>query len=676
MEIVSTELLESPGTYQEYKSEDTSLVSSVPVTTPFGTTADYIEYFIYDSKDNIIARNYFDNQYTPTNPDPATGLYNTLNIDPEADVRANSITRGVVNIEYNFLRVLFNSTPTEQFWIKEISSDRTELRVTTLDQSNLELQQAYEDYNLQTTLRAYYSDYYLNFGDNKLVIAVNVLYALENDEATLLIKLYEPLPDEFDIKSKFWAVEKLGDSIAYRVSVEVTSDTVTQKNTLRGPNYNVDMIEKVGQATPLYNYTTLFTTPNTSPYQQVKSLLEEKGIDINVDYTKFSEFSHFSSVTERLYNFVYKLKLIESYQANLISLNSIANNNATIALGSKTVLQDKINNIIEKFDGYEYFLYYESGSDAWPKSTSTKPYTLFSTTSSQAINWLGSTETYPTVTGHSMLYSASVYDNGNKDLFLNTIPEYLREDSNNVPYETFMNMIGQHFDNIWIYVKDVSTRYDANNNLSKGISKDLVGDALKGLGMKLYTNSNISDNIYYSLLGLNPNGGTLPPTGSEQITYYVTSSAQTAAAYDITTENYKRLYHNLPYLLKTRGTERGLRALINCFGIPDTILRVNEFGGSDKSYATPDLVQSRHALSYYNSGSTNLTLPWVGLNYYNLSVANKGVVPSTVEFRFNTTGIPDTAHTSQSIFEVNYNNKTNFGVNLVYNSASAAPSIY
>jgi hypothetical protein len=57
---------------------------------------------------------------------------------------------------------------------------------------------------------------------------------------------------------------------------------------------------------------------------------------------------------------------------------------------------------------------------------------------------------------------------------------------------------------------------------------------------------------------------------------------------DVNKEVYKRLYHNLPYLAKTKGTIPGLRALINCFGIPDTILRISEFGGRDKDTSTYD----------------------------------------------------------------------------------------
>ncbi len=81
----------------------------------------------------------------------------------------------------------------------------------------------------------------------------------------------------------------------------------------------------------------------------------------------------------------------------------------------------------------------------------------------------------------------------------------------------------------------------------------------------------------------------LPPTGSEKINTYVTSSISGSGRpyilpYDQTQkEIYKRIYHNLPYLLKTRGTQRGIKALIACYGIPSSILTVNEFGGYNRN---------------------------------------------------------------------------------------------
>jgi hypothetical protein len=108
----------------------------------------------------------------------------------------------------------------------------------------------------------------------------------------------------------------------------------------------------------------------------------------------------------------------------------------------------------------------------------------------------------------------------------------------------------------------------------------MVSDALRGFGFNLYTNTNVSDNLYYTLFGINPDGSLLPPTGSEIITNYVTSSLTTLPAQTIQDELYKRLYHNLPYLLKTKGTERGIKALIATYGIPDSILTVREYGGN------------------------------------------------------------------------------------------------
>jgi hypothetical protein len=697
MEIVNIDFISNTSDYQQYSDKDVSLINTSTVSTPFGSPSDYVEYFINDLNGNLLSANYFEKNYTPINPDPVTGNYTALEIDPEADVKLNGYDRGSVEITYNFFRNIFRSDFTNRFWIKEISGDRTELRISRQDLSNQELQQTFQDFDNQAQLKAYYPDFYLNFGDNNVLIGVNVLFTIQDGEACLLLKLYEPLPDNISLKDTFWIVEQLSDSVKYQVTIDIPAEQIVQTDNLRGPNFNLGLAERVSQTTPLYNFNSLFVTSgsnsSSSLYQQIRSMMDEKGLDINVDYSDFSNFSHFSSVQERIYNFAYKLSLIEKFTADIANLTTNVIGSNAITSGSIYLLQQQINNIIEKFDGYEYYLYYENAPTAWPKSSDFPPYTLYPVTSTQALSWLGNADA-----GYGMLYSASVYDSNNKDLFLNTIPAYLREDTNNLPYETFLNMVGQHFDNIWIYYKDVSERFNAENRLTKGISKDLVGEALKSMGINLYTNTSISDNLYYSTLGIDPDGSLIAPTGSVSASYYIAYNPTGPYVYigytdpnyyvldydlkptipgnDITLEYYKRIYHNLPYLLKTRGTTRGLRALINCYGIPDTMLKITEFGGSDKLAATPDLVQDRYSLAYQNTGSMNLAMPWAGQDYYYQSAGSSSIVPDTIEFRFKTTGIPDSAHISQSIFEVNRGGtaKTLFGLQLTYNSASAVAS--
>jgi hypothetical protein len=94
---------------------------------------------------------------------------------------------------------------------------------------------------------------------------------------------------------------------------------------------------------------------------------------------------------------------------------------------------------------------------------------------------------------------------------------------------------------------------------------------------------------------------------------------------------YKRIYHNLPYLLKSKGTIPGLRALITSYGIPDTVLKINEFGGKDKV----DLNDWDHwgrefNYVWYTSGSSPLSTEWGVNSLWN----SPNDVPATLQFRF------------------------------------------
>lgn len=616
MEVVDVRYLGSDGQYQEYSPSDLALINRAIINTSFGGPDDYIEYFIKDEAGEVLSSNYFSTQYELGEIDPVTGVTTTIYVNPEEDAKSQGYNRGIVNVKYNFFRkyLLSSPLPEQNFWIAEISPSRTEIKVARQDLSNEQLFNAFAIFDATLASDAYYPDFYLNFGLDRLVIAVNALYLEEGTDSFILFKLYEPLPDEFDLKSTFWVTTDVADPAEYNVSINVEPEIAQDFRSIKGPNFKVAINDSVDQTTPYYNYASLFATSVTSSFQQLKSMMDEKGIVINVDYSNFENFVHFSSATERLYNFVYKVQLIESASAGLTQPNTTQ---------AKVLLQAQIDNTIAKFDGYEYYLYFESGSFTWPKQSSTQPYLLYSVTSSQVVNWLGSTNIVPSPGTASLFYSASTYDNSNSNLLQYTAPEYIRDDSQNAPYLVFLDMIGQHFDNIWIYLKDVTNRYSAENNPFVGISMDQVSEALKSFGVKLYTNTSVTDNLYYSLLGINQTGSSLPvtssqystvvyasssiyplagqpyltaslllpPFGEEKIERYVTtfitgspgytSSFQTLPATQITDEIYKRIYHNLPYLLKTRGTERGVKALIATFGIPNNILQVHEFGGYD-----------------------------------------------------------------------------------------------
>ena len=605
MEIVDVSYIRSEDQYQSYAPQDVALININTITGNYGSPGDYIEYFIKDLNGTVLNAEYYSRQYQLDDSvvDPITGTTTQLYLDPERDARTLGYDRGVFNVKYNFFNPQIASLPdpTTHFWIKEISTSGLEIKTARQGLSNSDLQSAFTVFNNTLAADPYYPTFYLNFGADIQLIGVNAVYVEEEGVGYVIFKLYEPLPAALTTKSTFWVVKPVADPAEFNVSINVLPEAVLDSTPIKGPNYKVAVNDKVGQTTSYYSYESLLLTSVTSSYQQLQSLMQEKGIQINVDYSNFENFIHFSSATERLYNFVYKVQLIESASAGLSQTNTST---------AKVLLQNQIDTTITNFDGYEYYLYFNSGSTSYPKQTSTQPYPLYSLTSSQAVNWLGSISTLPNgPTTMSMYWSSSYYDDNNKDLLLYATPAYITEDPANTPYLVFLNMIGQHFDNIWIYLKDVTNHYSAENNPFVGISMDQVADALRSFGVQLYTNTSITDNIYYSLLGLNQTGSSLPvtssaysvsnvasssiyplanqpwltaslslpPFGEEKINRYVisfvtgsnpSSSFATLPAAQIQGETYKRLYHNLAYLLKTRGTERGIRALITTFGIP------------------------------------------------------------------------------------------------------------
>jgi len=638
--------------FQDYSIEDTNLITNLEVSSVFDPQKDKIEFFIYDLNNNVIYQNVSNfNQYTVTNSD-------TIVLDPGLNVTSQGFTEGEYNVVYNFIENKLSSSPEQKYFISEISPDRTEIRLDTTQipndlvvSSSLELIS-----DIQNSTGSYY-DFYLDFSSNNLIIAVNALLDTSSiDNPTVLIKLYEPLPSEFDLKSECWSVIKVADSLAYNVNIDFIFELADINVRLKGPNFNLAISDQINNSTQYLNYSGLKQTTG-SLYQgtgslsyQLNNVLAQTGITVNIDYSDYSNFIHFSSAQTRLENFYYKLQLLEGYTYSA-SLSSNSSSGSYYVSSSNIVWQAKIDEIITGFDNYEYYLYYTSGSTSWPKTGPTPPYTNVSTTSVTGLNWLA-----------NQLLVAEEYDIENNNALTLAIPSYIRDDSQNEKFELFVEMVGQLFDDIFVYLQNITTKFDADNRLNYGVSKDLVADILRDMGITIYQNNFSSNDVYQALLGLTPSGSlyNLPyttvqypvPSGSflDYITNYVTASSTSSLipTDDINKERYKRIYHNLPLLLKKKGSVAGLRDLITTFGIPDTILRINEFGGKDKNPNTWDNWQDEYNYCFYTSGSAYIT------SSFDLNVDwNSGDgKPGAVEFRFKTDGLPQNTASiaSQSLF--------------------------
>jgi hypothetical protein len=642
--------------FQEYSSNDLNLIVSTEVETSFDPTTDYIEYYVYDLGGNIIVSNIFGF--------PGYKLIdNQVSIDPVADLAAYGYEQGSYNTLYNFLKRKLGSNPLSTYYIDEISSDRTEIRLNTTEIPNIDVVALTNDFiNEIQTSPVGYVDFYLDFGDNQLIIANNILLDNTNvDDPTILIKLYEPLPEQFTLKTQCWVVQQIANSLAYNISITPTFSDIGDNIYINRPNFNLSVSDTINNSTDYTNYTNLTSTTSSyaqgtgSLQYQLNNLLAQKGLSINIDYSDYSNFIHFSSAQTRLENFYYKLQLLEQYTYSA-SFSDSSSSGSYYVSSSNIVWQAKIDEIITTFDPYEYYLYYTSASTAWPKTGNTPPYTNFSTTSTSGSQWFVS---------QSLV--AEEYDLENNNALTLAIPSYILDNSDNYDFELFVEMIGQSFDSIFVYLQDVTNKYNADNRLNYGVSKDLVADILRDMGVKIYQNNFSSNDLYQALIGITPSGSlfNLPftttqfpvPTGSflDYITTYVTSSSTSSLAPtdDINKERYKRIYHNLPLLLKKKGSVAGLRDLITTFGITDTILRINEFGGKDKDINSFDNWQNQFNYAFYTSGSSYISSSFVLNSVWGATSNN----PQSVELRFKTDGLPQNTASvaSQSLWETDQN---------------------
>ena len=647
-------------------------LSSTLVERNFGRPEDYIEIHIYDLNNNLLDtvknfKGYKSEQNTG-------GLIQDLNLDPLGILNELGYTTGKYNLKVNIQkRKIFNVLGTP-FKIKEISSTRTELKLTTTTtNNNVNLGNNSRNFIQAVQNSTYFRDFILNFGKDRNIVAVNIELDTSNpNDNVLKIKLLEPLLENLERGDKLSIVENIVDPVilTYDLGLLPIIDTTVP---IKGPNFKIDTRLNSSVPTAFRSYDDILTTTTTSSYQKLISKLD--GYEIpEIDYgyvrsidtasldfetitpTHFENFVHFGSATELLKNFEYKLKLIEVYNKQINELTLINSTSLnSVVLESSSSISTKREKLIQGFSGYEQYLYFESGAYSWPKKDNhpqEEPYIQSSTTSTEALTWLGSSNSTNSYYG-GQLSSASIFDKQNPNRLMKLVPSFIGDREENKPFELFCDMIGEHFDPIWTHVKEITQTTDNSHKL--GVSKNLVYYMLQNLGIEAHDQFENEDLINY-VFG--------QPMVTNDTSTIITGSNETFAKQDITKEIWKRLYHNAPYLLKTKGTERGLRALINCYGIPDTVLDIKEFGSSDpnreefKLYTYNKFTQvlSGNSLEPGNKKGMFIETAWTSSNT-NAITLKPSASAKTVEFRIKPTRSGSDAyhlfsltnHTTQSL---------------------------
>ena len=453
------------------------------------------------------------------------------------------------------------------------------------------------------------NDYYLLVNDR-----------LNADEKSRVVKLKQPLQENKENLDRVYFVEKRLPDYEERVKLVPFVDRPDDGIFLRIPNLNSVDNPINFQGTNFKNQNDLLGSDTQLNFELQEKLVSGSLLDVqpNIDYQKtttdlkfelddtgFGNYVNFSSAERRLNNFKRKLELIESHNKLSQSLVSVSSSLSTIQEE-----ENKRQRVINSFDPFEHYMYFESSSfvssslglfhdTSWPKTNSSKPYTLAHTTSSQATTWY-----------NNMILSASTYDQGNVNSLRNSLPEHIYSDTSNNVFLEFMDMVGQQFDEIWTYVKSITDVNKRVEKVSEGISKDVALHFARALGLELYLGNDLVD-LSEFLLGKNTDGTTKNEQSSE----------------DISEEIWKRILANLPFFIKAKGTERAVKGLLSCYGIPSSILRVREYGGPDKGTRVSYEIKRKFTRALDFKAGQYIKTDWKSYN---------NLYPNTTEFRFRT----------------------------------------
>ena len=626
---------------------------------------------------------------------PTTGYFNstgtqlTLNLPVSFDIydqfESLGVNVGNYRIIINFFKNLIGSYEEQYLKIQEISPDRTEVKLrlnnstntTALQQLSVfadEIQNSNAQTNVTTTsgffqLAYPHRTFLLNFGQNKITHFVNSVVVGEY----LYVKLLDPLDEDIQEDFQAWVVEEVKLPYVDRISIRPV-ETPVQYNQLSAANW--DAIPDSMLSTPNVEYrawTDLLGSGLQTSQQIIDTLFSGslQGMKLNIDYSDFNNFVFYSSATERVENFKYKLELLEYYNAQSIATSQISGSVATTNASDFTT---QFNQLIGTFDNFEKFLYYESSSIQFnneiphpnpnvteitgsyispiPKSNSSRPYINVSVTSSLFETWYT-----------NLISDAQEYDSYNFNSLINTLPNYIQRETDKLGLISFINMLGQHYDVLYTYISNMTQIHNRDEHPKLGMPNELLYSVAKQFGWNL-VNGKQGEELWSYLLGTNETG--TPLTGSNSVT------GDSLSAQDQTYVVWRRIVNNIPGLLKSKGTKRSIQALLACYGIPQTLMTIKEYGGPRNTRRPVyEKLNFDYALDLINNSAGTVTV-------------NYDQPVNSVELRFRTDDVlenptlPGTMH----LYTIDGNDVTidfqsgTYGSILINGTASAAIEMF
>ena len=293
--------------FDGYELSNQSIIPSQLYSGSFTPGLNNIEFYVYSQGTVRHSQYRFTNYQITENSNPNQGpqgaaanqtfaqgsTTNTVNLFPEEDVYNAGFTQGTLTAVYNFINLELSSSINDPFYLAEISSDRTEIRLKTNNLDNDQLNATFVTFEQQLRTADFFDEFYISFGNNEYHIGVNTKLDIPEEEEingvptkySVLIKLYDPLPPKYEVNDELYVLTKTGETQAFQVefedNIEIPDDTIG----LRGPNINIKIKDFINNSTTYQNEDELLNTNSSGSKDQLLNKLDS--IHVLIQYFYF-----------------------------------------------------------------------------------------------------------------------------------------------------------------------------------------------------------------------------------------------------------------------------------------------------------------------------------------------------------------------------------------------------
>jgi len=515
-------------------------------------------------------------------------------VDVLSDIENSQIPDGSGFIaRYNFFE-----NKLDDLFVQSVSNDRREARVRPEDNVS-----AFNNFFLSFDFNSF--ELVANFGENQYFRILNTtpVFVTDDDgnvddenpfEGSVVLRFASELPNSIQRADNFEVDEEVSRPYFDRFDI-FRGIEPTPTNTLADPDFSIEVSDSGSKSSSQFESLDDISDGQnfTTTEDFIKSKLDaSKSVDLNIDFTEFENFIHFSSAAERLRNFRFKIKKIYKAVQELENLTSPS------TAGRKETLRRRIEEIVGSFDAFEEWLFRSDSEYAYPKNDNGA---LEDPGGVEATQWF-----------QLRIEDAEDYDSQNQSALRKQIPEYVKEDPENDEFVLFVDLIGQWFDVNWIYIDQLENLSNQTENAleSGSLSSNLSRTVLESFGFESFNGFDAeeffdsifdSDKISDLFSTADIEESSLPEVDGFKIDY---------TRFEAQQQIWRRLLTNLIYYYKTKGTGSSIDALKSIFGVPADSLVIREDGGAGAGSGSNSKFKLEETSHYLPFSSQKIEVPF------------------------------------------------------------------